>query len=294
MNKRWWIPVIALLLVAAVSIPVSAGVLTAGKYTYILKGRELQVPVDILSIQGGYLIPESLMTALGVVSELNGDVIHVQRGPVDVQLTMGVPIAFVEGRKKPLKVGPMEASDRLFLPADILPYLGLALVVDGRFVLLEDYGPGDGVPGSTDPEAYNALWTSHTIMGRVQTASDTSVKTSITLLTDTLLRSEQLSMPWGTRLRLLSMVQHRTLLLVAVSNDGFRSVSIDPTKLLLTDNSGRQYDYQGTEVEVDGAVTTAIAPGAKRTSVLVYDAVTGPVFVYDDTGHQILGRVTGP
>jgi hypothetical protein len=275
-------------------MPVSAGILTAGHYTYILKGRELAVPVDILPIQGGYLVPESLITTLGVVTELKGDTIHVRRGPMDVQLTMGVRVALVEGRKESLAVAPMQASDRLFVPADVLPYLGLSLVVDGRFVLLEDYGPGENVPEPTEPDVYGSLWASHTVEGRIRTASGVPVQTSITLLTDGILRSDQLAMPWGTRLRLLSMVHDRTLLLLTVANDAFRSVSLDPAKLLLTDAAGRQYDYQGTEVEVDGVVTAAIAPGARRTSVLVYDVVTGPVLLYDDTGNQLLGRVTGP
>lgn len=294
LKKRWWIGVLVLLLAAAVAVPAAAGVLTAGSYTYMLRGRELDVPVDILAVQGDYLVPEELMTALGVTPAVDGDQILLRRGPVDAQLTVGGETATVEGRRESLKAAPMVVSGRLFVPADVLPDLGYSLVVDGKFVLLRDYGPGEDVPGSLAQDVWDSLWSSHTVKGSVRMESGVPIGVSITLLNDRLLKDQRLVMDWGTRLKLLSMLESKTLFLTTVRNDSFKSVTLDPTKLLVTDDFGHQYDYQKSEVAVDGVVTAAIAPGATRTSVLVYDRSNGPVTLYYDTGSAALGRVTGP
>ncbi|HEY3366389.1 MAG TPA: stalk domain-containing protein [Symbiobacteriaceae bacterium] len=293
-KKRWWIPLLVLLLVAAVAVPATAGVLTTGTYTYILKGHELDVPVDILSIQGDVLVPEELLTALGVAPVVDGDIIHLRRGPVDAQLTVGGDTATVEGRKETLKAAPMQVSGRLFIPADVLPDLGLSLTVDGKFVLLRDYGPAEDVPGNLAQDVYDRLWSSHTVKGSVRTGDGVPVGVTITSLTDKLLRDQRLVMPWGTRLKLLSLLESKTLFLTSVRNDSFKSITLDPAKLLVTDEFGHQYDYQKTEIAVDGVVTAAMAPGAIRTSVLVYDKSVNPLTLFYDTGSAPLGKVSGP
>lgn len=296
MHKHRWL---GLLLAVAVTVtaatgPAAAGVLTSDHYTYIIKGRELAIPVDILTIRGTHLVPEELLRGLGQTPLMTGETIRLQRGPVQVELTLGGLVAQVGGRQQVLPVAPMVVAGRLFVPVAILPSLGLALEVDGRFVLLQDFAPAEPELPQPAADAYAQTLAEHSLRYFMHGAGGDFAWVRITRLTRDLLASEQMEMDWGTRMRLLTLLETRTLLLVTVENTSDRSIALDPQRWLLTDDRGNQYDYADLEIAVTGKVTAPVAPGATRIAVLGYDRAEGPLTVYDDAGAVIIGQVAGP
>jgi len=290
-QRRWWmIGLLTLVLLASIAIPASAGVLTANNYTYLLRGRELDLPVDILSVQGAYLVPDELLAALGLTPAYDGDAIGLTRGSVTVELMLGSEIAQVAGKARQLKAAPMKVSKRSFVPAEVLADLGYSLTVDGKFVLLADYAPATPPPALSQSE-FDGVLKAHTVQGTIRDGS-TYATVTVTALTAELLGDERLGIPWGTRLKLLQMLKTRTLLLVTMRNQSVKAVAFDPAKLMLVTDGGSQADYLKTEVAVDGSVTSPVAPGAVRTSVLAYSQIETDEFdLYHDGAGAVLGRL---
>jgi hypothetical protein len=293
--KRQALILIGILLVVAGAVRAFAGPLTAGSYTYFLQGRELEVPVDILVVRGAPLLPEELLGILGIKPVLAGDRLSLTRGPVTVQLALGSDTARAEGRQLILAVAPMLVSGRVFVPAEVLPWVGFSLEVEGKFVLIRDYAAGNrdaGVPAETVSLA--SLWAARTVQNQIRSSSGAYGQVTVTVLTPELLSEDGVRMPWGTRQRLLSMLDSRTLLLVTLRNDSQRALSFEPARLLLTDPDGRQYDYLQAEIAIEGRVTGMLAPGAVRTSVLTYELSTGSLTFFYEPNGDTLGRVIRP
>ncbi|HYG57987.1 MAG TPA: stalk domain-containing protein [Symbiobacteriaceae bacterium] len=285
--KRWRLLGLALVCLMLLPVSATAGVLTSSGYTYLLGGREIDLPVDLLTVQGSPLVPPELLSALGLSPQVDGDRIQLTRGPVTVDLTLGADTAMVDGRPKLLKTGPITVSDRLFIPAEVLPDLGITLTVDGKFVLMADY-IAEERPAPED----SYLRTSHTAEAQVRDDGQL-MNVRVTTLTEEMLGDPALGIPWGTRLQLARLLQSRTLLLITVRNPAIKSVSLEPGKLMLVGDDGRQYDFAGQELPVDGRVSAAVAPGAIRSSVLAYPLVEGErvTIYYDDGSGTAMGRL---
>lgn len=294
MKARWWLCLLIGVLLVLIAFPVDAGVLTSGSYTYVFHGRELEQPVDISTVQGTPLAPESLLRSLGLEPVVTGNAVHLGRGSAAVDLTLGSTIASTGGKRQVLPAAPMIVGERLFVPAAVLPFLGFALNVDGKFILLEDYAPAAETPSALAPQEYERYLAAHSLQTSLRGGSGAYGEISVTRLTREVLAAGRTDLSWGTRVRLLSMLEANTLLLVSVKNTSVRSISLDASKLLVHDDSGHQYDYAGTEVPIDGKVTTPIAPGATRVSVLAYDWTEAPLTLYLDSTGTTLGRVDGP
>ena len=106
MLKRWWPALGLLLALAVIAVPVSAGILTSGSYTYMFKGREQNLPVDILTVQGATLVPTELLSLVQVVPEAEADSVTLKRGPVTVQMRLGSETAVIGDTVKLLQSGP--------------------------------------------------------------------------------------------------------------------------------------------------------------------------------------------
>lgn len=296
MKRRWWILLLAAFLVFG-AVRAFAGPLTAGNYTYIYQGRELELPVDILTVQGATLVPEEMLNALGVPAEVQGDAVTLARGPVQAELTLGSDNLQVEGKNLMLRSFPVRVSGRLFVPAEALSHLGLEITLDGKFVLIREYSPVETPPQQIlDNASFQRLLTSRTVEGTVRGNSGAYANATFTVLNRALLADSRINLPWGTRIKLLEMLQNRTLILVTLSNTSLRTVSLDPAKLLLRDDKGRQYDYLKSETAIDGTVTSTVAPGARRTSILAYDLVSGAgsLALYYEPNGDFIGTVNAP
>jgi hypothetical protein len=295
---RWFALPALLLACAAVALPLRsarAGVLTSASYTYLLGGRELELPVDMLQVQGGWLVPPELLGALGLTPRSEGDVVLLDRGPVTVTLHLGAEVARIDGQVKLLKAAPLMVAGRLFVPAEVLPDLGAEVTVDGRYVVIHDYLPA----AATDPTAQVApaagtVGPAEAMQGTIRDGS-TLAAIRLVLLTPANVDDPALPLSWGTRLKLKALMEGRTLLLATWQNQSLKATALDPARLMLIDEAGRQYDYLKTEVAVDGQATSVVAPGASKTSVLVYPAVAGPAAqIYYDGAGSPLGRLQLP
>lgn len=289
MRVRWLITGLVILIIAVFAVPATAGVLTTSTYTYVFKGQELALPVDILTVQGHHLAPLELLETFNPRLSMDGDAISLTRGPVTVNMVLGSDTAWVDGKPRPLRTAPVKIAGRLFVPVEILPDLGASVTVDGKFVLMSDYNTqSEADAGQVD---LTELHRQRTVKENIRD-SNTFMSLSITALNADLLSDPESGIPWGTRLRLQSMLGTRLLLLVQVQNHSLRSATLDPTKLMLIGQNGRQYDYLKSEIAIDGTVTGPIAPGATRTAVLVYPPVAEAAFdVYYDGSMTVLGRL---
>lgn len=285
LRKRWLLALLLTALLAAIAVPVaSAGVLTSASYTYLFKGREVEMSVDILTVQGATMAPEELLNVFGLKPVVDGDAIRLERGPVTIAMALGSDVAKVNGKAQLMKTGPMRASGRLFIPAEVLPELGISLTVDGKFVLLADYMASYTGVGGFDLKGYTL---------------DATVRDGVNLmglriiaLSPENLDNPDLAIPWGTRLKLRALLETRTLLLVTLKNQSLKAITFDPAKMMLIGEGGRQFDYLKQEIAVDGTVTGSVAPGAVRTSVLAYTKVEGATFdLYHDGAQSVLGRL---
>lgn len=289
MRSRWWLVPLVLTLLLAAAWPTYASVLTSNNYTYLLRGQELNVPVDILIQRGAPVVPPELLNRFGLTLKEESGRILMERGPVTAELRLGDPTALIDGRSHALKTGPVRLSGRIFTPAEVLPHLGIQLEVDGKFVYLTDFGVG--APDQQPLPDFAHRLGSRTLRAPIRDGSNTG-ELEVIFLTRELLLDPALPVNWGARMQLLSLIPDRTLLMVTLRNHAVRSISLDPNRLPLIGASGRQYDYLRQEIAIDGQVTLPLAPGAVRTSVLVYPEVpeTAVTLYYDPSGSMI-GRL---
>lgn len=289
MRNRWWIIALVLTLALAIAWPAYAGILTSNNYVYLLRGQEIEVPVDILTQRGTPMVPPELLSRFGLTPVLEGERIVLERGPVRAELKLGEATALVDGRRLPLNTGPVLLSDRVLIPADLLPVLGVALEVEGKFIYLTDYG--SGVPDLTTGPSFQPNLDAWTMTTLIRDGGQVG-QLAVTMLSRELLLDSELPLPWGTRAQLLALIEDRTLLLVTLQGQGVRAMAFDPTKLTLIGKSGTQYEYLKQEIAVAGQVTLAVAPGASKTSVLVYpQVVESAVDFYYDPAASIIGRL---
>lgn len=290
MRKRWLIVGLVLLVVLALTAPASAGIMTTGSYTYMLRGNQIDYAVDILPVKGGYLVPPDVLESFQLTPTVTGENIVLKRGPVRVELRLGSDIARVDGRQLVTKAAPSYISGRLFLPAEVLPELGISMEVDGRVVLLTDHVKAITELGSGSPN-FQAAWNGHSTQGSLRLDGQYAYGT-FTVLTKDLLSDPGLQISWGVRQRLLDLLETRTLVYVHLRNTGIKAISLDPAKMILVDPNGQQYDYLKLEVPVEGTVSAPVAPGAHRASVLAFPKVEADyVSLYHDAAGNVIGTV---
>jgi hypothetical protein len=289
-----WLFAILLVLLMGSSAPAFAGGLTAQEYTYLLDGRSVAVPVDIVPVQRTFLVPRELLQTAGVTVTATGSTAELARGPVTVKLVLRSDTADVDGRTLLLGAAPMAVGDRLFVPAEVALELGFEIQVQGKFVFITDYAAALEKPlSSMDPDAYARLWKAQTVTSSLRQADGASAALQITLLTPAMLQDTQLQIPWGARMKLLALPPARSLAMVTVANTSGRPVQLDPASLSLVNDAGQQADYLNEVLPLDGSVLALLAPGASRTGVLFYSRLTGPITLYDLRFNMTLGRVAG-
>lgn len=289
MRQRWWMVLVVVVLLAAMAIPASAGILTSSQYTYLLGGQEIDVPVDIYSMGGSFLVPEEFLSRFDVTVRLTGERVRLTRGSAVIELHLGSRTATVDGKRRVTAIPTIRTGGRVMVPAELLSDLAVSMEVDGKLVMLTD-ATRTVVPGNTGD--YSLLFGNRTFTSYIRDGSN-MVEVQITVLAEDLLGHSSLPLSWGVRQRLLNLNEERTLLMVRMRNVSVKAMALDPTKLMLVDDQGRQYDYLKQEIAVDGLVSAPLAPSAIRTSVLVYPKVADGLFTVYHDGTGSLGRLNG-
>lgn len=303
MNKKLIATVLAgavLLFAAALAWPTrsQAATLSAGSATYVIDGEEVLFPFDPITRKEGVLLPLELFTHLGVtVSDALEQRVTLTYGPVTAQVTVGRLPALVGGERVQLSVTPMRLNGRLFLPAELLEAFGLAFAQEGNFVTINRHVQAMPPLTALPAAEFRALKQERTVHAAVKADSGIYLEAEFTLLTQAMLLDLNLKIDYGTRARLLGLLESQSLMLVSLSNRSLKSGSLQMEGIYLVDQHRTQYEV-ATALDIgDGLVTGKLAPAADRMGVLVVPKLAdgaGPVKLYYEGNGVILGQfVTG-
>lgn len=295
--KKWMKLVAAAALVGALTvsapgISLSAN-LTGGSYTYVIHGEEVIFPFDPIVRKEGLLLPIDVFQQFGIkVDGALTQEITLSKDAVEVRLTLGQTPITVSGRPDTVATPGMRVSGRLFLPADLLRQFGIEFGQDGTYVVMRAYADSLGAPDVMSDGDYARAKGLRTASGIIKTDSGVYMNGEFTLLSAELINAANMGLAYGTRARLLNLLQNNTLVLVKLSNTSYKAGAVAANGLYLVDSERNQYDTP-TVVDIGGGpVTGKVAPGADRVGVLVYPQLAddaGAVTLYYDANGATLG-----
>lgn len=281
-----------LLVTVAVAIPADtqAANLSGGSYTYVINGEEVAFPYDPIVQKDGALLPLEVFTHLGVaVTGALERTPTLSYGPVSAQLTLGRQVATVGGKVQELGVAPVRLNGRLFAPAQLLDAFGISFSQEGNFVTISRYP----MPGLTRRESteWRALKQVRGFATSVK-ADSTFLEAEFHLLNQEMLSDQNLAIDFGTRTRLLGLLETNTLVLVSLSNTSFKSGALQPTGIYLVDQRRNQYEVSSVIDIGQGLLSTKLAPDASRMGVLLLPRLAeggGAVKLYYEASGVVLG-----
>lgn len=300
MNKKHLIALLmgAILLVTAalaIPAPTQAATLSGGTYTYVVDGEEVTFPLDPIIKKEGVLLPLEVFTHVGVsVSGALERTVTLSYGPVSAQLTLGRLTAQVAGQTEPLTVAPVRLGGRLFLPAEILEAFGLAFEQEGNYVTITRYVESMPALTQLSPADWQTLKRERSLTASVKTESSIYLEAEFTLLSEAMLADENLKLDYGTRARLLGLMETNTLLLVNLSNRSLKSGALQTTGLYLIDQYRNQYEVTAALDVGEGLVSGKLAPAADRMGVLLLprlESGANLLKLYYEANGVILGQM---
>lgn len=269
------VAVAALILAAAVAPRVTmAANLTGGNTAYVLNGEEVTFPFDPIRVQNGLLIPVEVFQRFGVAVEgAQGRNFTLTKAGVSVRITLGTGAANVDGLTVATGASPMRLNSRLFLPADLLKYFGVDYVLDGSFMILQEYVPGPPTLKQTAQADYQEFLRSRQFSAAVRLDGNIHANGEFTLLTPDIASAVQFGVDYGTRARIQNLLHTNTLVMVTLRNSAGRAGAVQTTGLFLVDDLRNQYDLVTVLDIGDGLLSNRLAPGADRTGILVFPRV---------------------
>ncbi|MFZ5814611.1 MAG: copper amine oxidase N-terminal domain-containing protein [Bacillota bacterium] len=285
-----------LLLAAALSwpAPTQAATLSGGSYTYVIDGEEVAFTYDPIVKKEGVLLPLELFTHLGAsVEGALERTVSLKFGPVPAQVTLGRRAATLDGEAVQLSVAPVRLSGRLFLPADLLEGFGLSFEQEGNYVTISRYVSAMPALTRLTEGAWRSLLTGRAVSGSVKADSGIYLEARFTLLNQAMLTDQNLAVAYGTRARLLGLLETHSLLLVELSNRSLKSGALATAGIYLVDQHRNQYEVAEVVDLGDGMVSARLAPGADRMGVLLLPRLAegaGPVKLYYEPNGAFLGQ----
>jgi len=276
----------------------SAANLTAGNYTFLVEGEEVTFTVDPVSRRDGLLAPAEVFSRLAI--QVDGQQTRsftLTTEYVTVKTTLGSPLVEVNGQAKVLPLYPVRLNGRLFLPLELLHFFSIDAVADGTYVMIRDLKKNAPILKSLDQSEYAALRIGRVLTANTKLDSNIYVDVVYTLLGEDMLAVTNLDLPYNTRIELLERSRTNTLVMATVSNTSFKSGAFTTAGLYLVDSHRRQFEVTSVLDIGQGLVTGKIAPGADRTSVLVFPKLAanskGLTVYYEPNGGS-LGSLTQP
>lgn len=298
-SDRWLVRLGVAGLLLALSwplIPVGrAATLTGGSYTYIIGGEEVAFTFDPIRIQDQVLLPSELFGHFGIHLAESGRQITLDRASVVVELEPGQPVALVDGRVEPLGAGVVRLNGRLFLPAELLRFFGIAFAQDGTFLLMREYAPSPVAPVKLSAEEYTKLRAGRSITTSLRADNQVQLQAEFTLLSPDLIQAANLELSAEVRARLLDLAKSRSLLLVQLSNRSIKAGSLVVSDLFLLDDQRNQY----APIEVvdlgPGRIDERLVPTVDRLGLILYPKLSGDATrasLYYDPNAGNLGTFT--
>ncbi len=283
-----------LTLLAAVAWPLrsEAATLSGGSYTYVVDGEEMLFAYDPIVKSGSVLLPLEVFTSLGITVDgaLEKEV-TLKSGPVTVGLTVGRPVAQVGLESQPLAIAPVRLNGRLFLPAELLEDFGINFSQEGNYVSINRYATQMPELVYGTPGEWQAKTADRSFSTSVRADSGFVLSATFTLLTEEILADRNLDMAYGTRARLMGLLETNSLVLVELSNNAMRSGALVTNGIYLVDADRNQYDVLEVLDIGDGLLSGKLAPAADRMGVLRLSKIqsSGPVKLYYENNGMIIG-----
>jgi len=287
---------IVLVLLAALAWPLQsqaeAATLSGGSYTYVIDGEEVLFAYDPIVKKDGVLLPLEVFTSLGVeVSGALEQEVTLKYGPVSAKVTVGRTVVVIGSQSEAVGVAPVRLNGRLFLPAELLEAFGISFSQEGTYVSIARYVPEMPVLVKSSADEWRAKRASRSISTPVRADSGISLDATFTLLNREILADENLELAYGTRARLMALLETNSLLLVELSNQGFRSGALQTAGIYLVDSGRNQYEVLEVLDLGDGLVSGKLAPAADRVGVLLLPRIEarGMVKLYYEASSAVLG-----
>lgn len=262
-----------LLLLLAITSAAAAAPLTGGNTLYLINGAETQFLFDPIQRKDGQLLSQEVFERLGVSPSPVGPTITLQRAEAKVTLTLGETEAEVNGESFYFTPAPVRIGERLFLPLSLLPELGFTVAVDTGVVQIRDVGRDLPVEPGWDLAEWTRRKQLATQMGVVRSDDQRGyLSLEVTHLTPELVASRHFPARFGQRALYLDQLKRGTAFLVRAANHSGRSVTLQPSSLMLVDGNGRQYNLRQA-LEHQGLVSQTMAYGAVTSTVLLFERV---------------------
>jgi hypothetical protein len=295
--RRWLVALAGtLLLLVAVSAVVTAAPLSGGTTLYIINGEDRTFTFDPIVQRDGLLLPEQVLEALQIRSEIEGRSVILSRGEVRAEVTLGSAFGTVNGEVMYVPPGPLRVVGRLFVPAALVQEFGFEVQAEGGLVQIRDLALGVPAPAKLSPAEYEEQWRRLSLSGRVRSdEGQPYMEVEFTLLTPELVASEQFPATYRQKIEYLNLLQTYSLALITVTNRSLKAGTLSPGSLMLVDlASGQQYDPLELR-SYRGRIDQRIATDARKSSVLLYPKLpAGPakLRLFADTNEGPLGTIS--
>lgn len=277
------------------SIGAGAAPAPVGNTTYFINGQETVFTYDPLGKGRAIVLPEEIFQRMALGIRTGGRDIWVSRGTTEVKTTLGSTLAIADDTVVTLGATPLRQSGRLYLPADVLNYLGYEWTGDNLTLEIRDLTKGSlpQVQQMRDEDwaamkAKKGFETSFRLDGIY-------ILGSVALVTPEWVQDVRIPLTSAARAKALALLDNYTLFYVELRNDQSKAVQFLPGQIFLVDSKGRPLEYTGQYIDVQGTIASKVGPRATKAAVLVFpklkaDAVT--LGIYHDVDIHWLGTIT--
>ncbi|MFZ5778008.1 MAG: hypothetical protein ACOY3C_07735 [Bacillota bacterium] len=274
MKNRLWALIaaslVAFLVISVLVVPRTGTAAPTSNYAYVINGKEAAVGIDPLTLKSGLLIPEAMLSHVGIrlVEKANNTVV-LSRDAVTVTLRYGSTSALQGERSIMLSSAPIRLSGLVYVPAGALAPLGIRLTQESNLLLVESW---PAAPSShLSSEEFLRLRAAATTARSVYPTREHLVNIQVTRLTkEILLAPSWTSDPFLRGLAKELLDSNLLLLHVSLSNQANRSISFPSSSYYLVDDLGREYPLSTQSLFQQGDLFGTVGPYAKPSGVLVY------------------------
>ncbi|HWI61088.1 MAG TPA: stalk domain-containing protein [Symbiobacteriaceae bacterium] len=260
-------------LVAVVPSATQAANLTGGNYTYLINGEEVTFMFDPVVRKDGLLLPTEVFQQFGIaVAGATTRTPSVSKDDLVVKLNLGSTQVDLAGQVRTVATAPLRLNGRLFLPADLLKEFGIDFVQDGTMVIMRPLVEEMPKALTLTEAQWDAFTDNRGFRTNLKTDAGVFVMAEMILLNKDVINSTNMG-SYGTRAKLLSMLETNTLILVQVSNLSTRSGGLQTAGAYLVDDLRRQYDNPQVIDIGQGLLTAKLSPGADRMGVMAFPKV---------------------
>ncbi len=237
-------------------------------YIYLVDGQEQAVAYDPISLRSGLLLPQELLTTLEVtISTPSWNQVQLNRGSLSALLTFGERTGLVNGHYLSLSSGPLRVGGHLFVPAMILPELGIQVTEDGPFILIDRWPLSEAAV--VDESAYAKAMEIATTSTYITMNRSDLLSVKLTRLNADIVHNQVWTSNPAIRGQSLAWLEDHLLIEVSILNQSSSFLTFDASSIYMVDDQGRQYRTSSELLPLLGEMDQPLAPGAAARAVLV-------------------------